>query len=188
MLAEAKLCITTQVMACDLAQFEPQNLARSSLEIREANMSDIAILEAVLKSDGNPVFKSLDPIFGSLQHENSRVIVASWDSEPAAFSVLTRAGSIAYLSNALTKPEFRGLGIQKAMIKYRNQLAHEMGCRMTLVETYRQFGVSYRNLLACGFCDVFSREIYRYEFDSQIRGSLEHSTEGHEFISATSTL
>ena len=84
----------------------------------------------------------------------------AWDGdEPAACATLYVEGEIAWLGIAVTRPEFRGRGAQRALISARIEAARAAGARRLATETGERVpdkpDQSYRNILRAGFREAY---------------------------------
>lgn|GEM_PF-4764157 len=173
-----RCCNEVIVLARNLTGDQIQGHSTPQISIKVATTNDIDDLLRVLTYDGtqDPMWE--DKVTGVLSRSGIEVHLATYDERPIAVGVLNYENGLAYLSNATTVPAFRGNGAQKALIHSRLQRAQILGCDLAYVETYRFLAASYNNLLKCGFCDLYSRQIFRYEFDSAIRATLSHTVGG----------
>ncbi len=72
------------------------------------------------------------------------------DGAPAAAAMFSVVDDFAYLGGMSTRPEYRGRGLQTALLHHRLQRAKELGC--TVAGTHADpEGGSMRNLLRVGF-------------------------------------
>jgi len=85
--------------------------------------------------------------------------------EPAACGALYADGSSAWLGVAMTREEFRGRGLQSALLAMRIEAARAGGATLMASETGAQLddqpATSYRNLLRAGFRESFLRANWR---------------------------
>ncbi|RRJ64209.1 GNAT family N-acetyltransferase [Paenibacillus oralis] len=80
--------------------------------------------------------------------------VAYMDEEPAAMGSLFIRGEEGYVANDFTFPDFRGQGLQTALIRHRLQVAEAL--RLKTVYTDVEFGTaSHQNMLKAGFEQVY---------------------------------
>ncbi|MCB9276967.1 MAG: GNAT family N-acetyltransferase [Lewinellaceae bacterium] len=84
--------------------------------------------------------------------------------EPVAAAALFMRGKLASLAFAATLPEYRGRGVQQALIARRLRDAYEAGCRWAVAETAEDRperpAASYRNMRRMGFELAYLRPNY----------------------------
>lgn len=80
----------------------------------------------------------------------------------AAIGLLTPDGDWAYLGSAFTREDYRGRGVQSALICARVTRAAALGARWCSCETNTVVPVSLRNLHACGFESRISWSVFRW--------------------------
>jgi ribosomal protein S18 acetylase RimI-like enzyme len=89
-----------------------------------------------------------------------RLYLARVDGEPAGAALLTLDEDIGYLANASTLPEYRGRGVQTALIARRIGDAAACGC--DTVCSGAAFGsVSQRNLQRAGLHVAYTKAVWR---------------------------
>jgi GNAT superfamily N-acetyltransferase len=112
------------------------------------------------------------PLFGELVGGEALGAVAgapgwrcylAWvGDEPAATGVVYADGSSAWLGIAFTREQFRGRGIQSALLATRIEAARASGATLLTAETGARLpdqpAASYRNLLRAGFRESFLRD------------------------------
>ena len=90
-----------------------------------------------------------------------RCFVGWVGDEPAACGALYADGTSAWLGAAFTREEFRGRGLQSALLAARIEAALAGGATLLASETGEQLperpSTSYRNLLRAGFREAFLR-------------------------------
>src|SRR5437773_9943300 len=84
-----------------------------------------------------------------LRHPEFQCYIAFVGDEPAALGVLHVKGPNASMANAITIPQFRGRGIQAALLQERLWLAQELGCDL-IVSQASPRNVSLRNQIRAG--------------------------------------
>lgn len=73
---------------------------------------------------------------------------------PVGYAALSRSKQVAnrgYLSSAGVLPGYRGLGIQKKLIRVRQQYARRIGMTCLVTDTVVSNPASANSLIACGF-------------------------------------
>lgn len=169
--------VEIQVLVRSLANINMVDFGSFDISVAtESNWDDIT---QVLSFGGSQPPQWNEITWSSLQSDFATVLIARKSGVPAALGVLNCLGNFAYLSNGLTRPEYRNLGAQKSLIQARLELAREKGCEVAYSETYSFFAPSYDNLLKCGFQDAFGREIFRFEFEPKLQEQLEDTEYGH---------
>jgi len=94
--------------------------------------------------------------------------VGYFEGVPASFSMMyTSHDGIACCGMAGTLPEFRGRGLQSAMLAARLQDAKNQGCR--LVTAQSEYGTSsFRNLLKAGFHVAYTKTVWRRQLGNEV--------------------
>lgn len=159
-------------------ELREETVATGELEIRVAGEGSVLDLEAVLSYEGTQEVMWRASTIGMIGQTDSAVVIAYRDGRPVATGAVTVHGGVAYLSNATTVPSYRGHGAQREVIAARLMVAQKRGCDLAFVETY-PWANSYRNLVSCGFTNLYQRLIFRYEVDPVLRASLKDTIEGH---------
>jgi GNAT superfamily N-acetyltransferase len=90
----------------------------------------------------------------------------AWDGdEPASCAALYLDSEIAWLGVAVTRPEFRGRGGQRALLSARIDAARALGVRRLTTETGERVpdkpDQSYRNILRAGFREAYLRPTWQ---------------------------
>ncbi len=86
--------------------------------------------------------------------DNVRRYLAFWNDEPAGVASMTAGDGIAFLGGGTTLPEFRGRGIQAALIQRR--LEDAQGCELAIVGA-SPGSTSHRNAERAGFRVAWSQ-------------------------------
>jgi GNAT superfamily N-acetyltransferase len=102
---------------------------------------------------------------GSIERPRWHTLIAEDDGEPIAAATLFVDGKIGYFAYAATRPEFRGRGAQRALMKVRGDIALTLGCEWLVTETgfpitADEASPSYHNMLWAGFRPVAVRHNY----------------------------
>ena len=84
-----------------------------------------------------------------LSHPNFRCFLAKINGQPAALGVLHVRGKAASMANGITLPEFRGKGLQSALLNRRMELARELDCDL-IVSQAEPRSTSARNQQRAG--------------------------------------
>ncbi len=96
-----------------------------------------------------------------------RFYLAYIDDQPVATGGMFIDGESAWLDFASTHPDFRGRGAQTALIERRIRDAAAAGVRTLVTETAEDRtvkpSISKRNLIRCGFTEVYHRPNYLFE-------------------------
>lgn len=91
-------------------------------------------------------------------------VLATIDGAMAGVGFLFVKDGVGWLGGGCCLPEFRGRGVQRALIEGRSAIAREMGAEWVTAETSPDTagdpGYSMRNMLKCGFEHVFDRPQY----------------------------
>jgi len=106
-----------------------------------------------------------DPPGGFVGAPGFRCFIARDDDEPAACAALYQDGDIAWLGIAVTRPDFRGRGGQRALLSARIEAARETGAHRLTTETGERVpgkpDQSYRNILRAGFREAYLRPTWQ---------------------------
>jgi len=86
----------------------------------------------------------------SAEAEGNRFLLATVDGQPAGAAVLGCFGRVAVLSGTSVRPRLRGLGVQRALVAGRLDLAQATGCRWAC-SAVLPGTASQANLERCGF-------------------------------------
>lgn len=128
------------------------------LEVREAAPAELSIWAeqcafgyfGELESPAALQFRSL-----MRQATNFRRYLALWEGKPVAVASLTVGQGIGYLGDMRTLPEYRGRGVQTALIHHRLAAAQDEA-DLVLVGT-TPGNASYRNVARAGFQVAYSQ-------------------------------
>jgi GNAT superfamily N-acetyltransferase len=90
-----------------------------------------------------------------------RCYVANGDGTPAAYGALYIADRVAVCAAAATLPEFRGRGLQTALLRKRINDAHEAGCDLIAVQA-SPASASERNLRRVGMALAYTKAIWTW--------------------------
>jgi len=88
--------------------------------------------------------------------EGNRFLLATVDDVPAGAAVLGCFGGIGVFSGTSVLPRFRGLGLQRELLRARLELAREGGCRCACSAVLPNTA-SQANLERCGFRVVYPK-------------------------------
>lgn len=91
------------------------------------------------------------------------VMIVEHMAQPIAAGGMFVDGRFAYFAFAATRPEFRGMGAQRALMHARSELATQLGCDWLVTETgfpvtADEPSPSYHNMLWAGFRAVAIRD------------------------------
>jgi ribosomal protein S18 acetylase RimI-like enzyme len=88
---------------------------------------------------------------------------AAWDGgKMVGVAGLLVHGDIGHLSTAGTLPEYRGRGVQSALIALRAREAAAAGCKWLVTETGAGPGTSLNNMLRAGFKPLYDPRNWRW--------------------------
>lgn len=134
-----------------------------AIEIKEVSSEDDLEVWLKVVSEGF-AGKQLDEpdaiSLGQSVKKGNRFFIGYLSGEPAAASALYINGDVARLGGMGTLVNFRGNGLQKAMVNYRTQLALDEGCSYIFSDT-QPGNNSQRNLERNGYKLAYMRMIYR---------------------------
>ncbi len=110
-------------------------------------------------------------VAGLVGHPGWFHYLAYEDETPIGTAAFYVEGEVAWFDFASTVAEFRGRGVQTALIAERIGVAREAGCKHLIVETAEQTpekeAPSYRNIRRSGFDVAYVRPNYLYTSASQ---------------------
>jgi GNAT superfamily N-acetyltransferase len=116
--------------------------------------------KVLLRGHGAPEGTDVAHIVRWAQLPAARAYVAEIDGRAVAAGALSLEGGIGYLASASTLPEFRGRGLQTALIRARIDAAASAGCE--LASSQAAFGSgSQRNLERAGLRIGYTKTIWR---------------------------
>jgi len=93
------------------------------------------------------------PSFG----QADAVCLLAWaDGQPVGGGVVAMRDGVALLRSESTLPEYRGRGVQSAVVRFSLQLAVEAGCELALVQA-APGSPSQRNLERAGFAVLYTK-------------------------------
>lgn len=131
--------------------------------VREARPDEAPIFaDVLLRGHGAPEEASREHIVRWAEAETSLMFVGEEDGRVVAAAALHFSDGIAYLANASTLPEARGLGLQTALIAARMTAAFEAGS--DLVSSQATWSSqSQRNLERAGLSIAYTKTIWRVQ-------------------------
>jgi MOSC domain-containing protein YiiM/ribosomal protein S18 acetylase RimI-like enzyme len=97
--------------------------------------------------------------------------IALVDGRVVGSALLVTRGRIGLLTAAAVAPEWRGRGIQRALIAARARQAATVGCEVVAIETSTDNVASVANIHRTGFRELARRDVY--EFDPEREGEAE---------------
>jgi GNAT superfamily N-acetyltransferase len=90
---------------------------------------------------------------------NWRVYLARYRGTPAGTAILYLSPDIAYLASATTHPEWRGRGVQNALLRHRIADAARAGARIVFGQAEYQ-STSYRNMLRTNIPLLYNQSLW----------------------------
>jgi ribosomal protein S18 acetylase RimI-like enzyme len=142
----------------------PPKQAEPALEVGEVRADDVGLFaDVLLRGHGVPEpERARDP--GSIERwleiDGWRLYLARVEGQPAGAAVLTVGDGIGYLANTSTLSEYRGRGVQTALIARR--LADASAVGVELVCSGTAFGSqSQRNLERAGLQVAYTKAVWR---------------------------
>lgn len=101
------------------------------------------------------------------QCEGRVTVLALADGRPAGTGFLFCSEGIGWLGGGCCLPEFRGRGVQRALIEGRSRMARDLGASWLTSETNADTaddpGYSFRNMIRSGFDHAFDRPQFARE-------------------------
>lgn len=139
-------------------------IEKSSVQILKVQDVDVQLFSEIFcKSlELPPTIAENEESFSFLQQDPSWSLYLGFNgNEPAGFSMMYIADDgVGCLAMAGTIPEFRGKGIQQAMLHRRLKDAKTKGCNLIMAQC--EFGTtSFRNLQRFGFRVAFTKSVWK---------------------------
>lgn len=106
------------------------------------------------------ITRSLAPLL--LATRNVHVLAARAGDQVVAVGTLHVHGKVGLLRSGVILPEWRGRGIQRALIAARARLAAELGCDWVTSQAVPD-SISQRNLSRSGMESLLVRDVYRFD-------------------------
>ncbi len=154
------------IMAAPADSVGPQDPAADPLagiEIRRLRPDEWQHWAAVVSADG---VQAIPGAVARAPHllatRNVNVLAAQAGDRVVAVGMLHIYGKVGLLRGGVVLPEWRGRGIQRALIAARARLAQELGCD-TVSSQAAPDTVSARNLARMGLATVAVRDVYRFD-------------------------
>jgi len=160
----------TNVMACSLAAANPSTISPQlspGITIDKIGPEHFDLWTLTVGqgfADHFPVTKELLEIMKMFaQGPSSECYLARVDGKAAGGGTIAIRNEVAGLFGASTLPDFRGRGIQTALLHARLARAKAAGCDLA-VSLARPGGVSERNILRRGFTALYTRVKFEREW------------------------
>ncbi|MCE9622940.1 MAG: GNAT family N-acetyltransferase [Actinomycetia bacterium] len=133
---------------------------RQVAEIREVDASAVLARNAILAGDSTGDARRINDEFCAvmMQLDDTHDFVALVGDEPAACGSLNVVDDVGWLGGAATLQEFRGRGLQQALLAYRLHLARELKCDFAACTAVPD-GQSARNLERLGFQLLYTQTV-----------------------------
>lgn len=134
----------------------------SAITVREATEHD-AITVASIVGPAFDLPQLAAELFTSIiQRPRWHVLIAECAGEPVAAAGVYIKDEIGYFVFAATRPSFRNMGAQRALMRARAEIAKRLGCRWLVTETGMPLTAdepnpSYHNMLWAGFRPIAVR-------------------------------
>lgn len=154
------------IMAAPADSVGPQDPAADPLagiEIRRLRPDEWQHWAAVVSAEGvHAIPGAVARAPHLLATRNVNVVAARAGDRVVAVGMLHIHGKVGLLRGGVVLPEWRGRGIQRALIAARARLAQELGCD-TVSSQAAPESVSERNLLRMGLEQLTIRDVYRFD-------------------------
>lgn len=142
----------------------PQSV-ETRVRVRLARMSDAPFVASIVGQGFDFSQLGAEMFSAVIDRERWKVYVAELHDQVVGAAGVFIEGSLAYLAFAATRPEYRRLGAQRALMRERINLAVQSGCHWVVTETgfpltADEPSPSYDNMLWAGFRPVGMRDIY----------------------------
>jgi len=132
----------------------------ATADIRAVDAAMVPERNAILAGDAPPEARRISDEFcdaiGQLSDTNDFVAIV--DGVPAACGSLTVVDGVGWLGGAATLTEFRGRGLQKALLVHRLRLAAKLKCAFAACTAVPD-GQSARNLERLGFQLIYTQAV-----------------------------
>jgi ribosomal protein S18 acetylase RimI-like enzyme len=119
------------------------------------------VLVAELVATGFEMSADLKPVLGATVNiPNNHVYLAQDGDTAAGVGMLTIVDDVGHLNTAATLPEYRGRGVQGALMAHRIRDGIALGCKGFVTETWRPGDApnhSYNNMVRQGFDVAYQR-------------------------------
>ncbi len=130
----------------------PAEAPAPELEVEAGNA--LLCAETFVKAVGAPIQD-----VASIKQWPGKLYIAFVDGEPAGAAALTIHGTLGHLANVATIPEFRGRGVQTALIRQRIRDAATAGCTQIVSGSSNE--ISKRNLERAGLREIYRNTVWR---------------------------
>jgi predicted GNAT family acetyltransferase len=128
--------------------------------VREIGQDEAELFaDVLLRGHGVPADVPRSHVASWAENQTSRLYVAEEDGRPAAAGALV-LGEVANLANASTLPEFRGRGLQSALIRTRISAAAAAGSAL-VCSGASWASQSQRNLERAGLRIAYTKTVWR---------------------------
>ncbi len=133
---------------------------RSTANIREVDATIVPARNALLAGDATGEARRISFEFceAMAQLNDTHDFVATANDVPAACGSLNIVDGVGWLGGAATLQEFRGRGLQQALLAYRLHLASELKCAYAAATAVPD-GQSARNLERLGFQLLYTQTV-----------------------------
>jgi len=141
---------------------EGRQLLSSGIEIRRGQLEEAQMLSGILKScffpDGNAPEGMDEMLMPMFQFPGSVVFAGSANGKlvAAASVLMIPEHKVVALAGAGTLPEFRGQGLQTALLRHRMRAAADAGCELAVIVTLGGT-TSQRNAERLGFTVAYTK-------------------------------
>jgi GNAT superfamily N-acetyltransferase len=139
--------------------------APDGITIREIGSDEVDLFNAVAgnEPDDDQTTSRLWPeVFRRLAEQHRRrLFIAEHRARPIARASLSISARTGWFRSMLVAPEFRGRGLQRALISTRARAAAQSGCDLVGAAA-EPSGISAHNLEACGLRRLATRQHYLY--------------------------
>jgi GNAT superfamily N-acetyltransferase len=143
----------------------PVHALSSQIRTRPATLEDAHAVASIVGPAFDLGQRAAELFTNLIDRPRWSVLVAELDAQVVGAAGLFVDGEMAYLAFAATRPKFRRLGTQRALMQARINLASEAGCSWIATETgfpltADEPNPSYHNMLWAGFRPVEIRDNY----------------------------
>lgn len=151
----------------------------AGIRIERAGREHLLDLTRVLTGHGTQTLRDRSFTVDLLGTDQVYTLILYVNDVPAATGTLFVHQRLGRLGFATTAPEFRNRGLYQLLIRARLAVAKQLNCEIASAPVFHNFEEAIRVLKATGFKEACRTSVYRYEADTDLRGNLAHTTEGH---------
>lgn len=140
------------------------------IRVRVAKAADLALVASVAGIGFDLTQYEAEVLASVIGRRRWTVLIAEYEGHLAGTAAMYSDDCDAYCAFAATRPEFRGIGVHRALLTARINLAAAAGCESVIAETgfpraADEPNPAYHNFLQLGFRAISLRENYALPSD-----------------------